>query len=42
MTSRLAVLNENTVRTKGIQITVYVIMSFIARVKYCCFYENMV
>ena len=42
LTSRENVLNENTVRTKGIQITLYFIMSSISLVKWCCFYENMV
>ena len=41
-TSRVNVLNENTVRTEGIQTTLYVIMSSISLGKYCFFYENMV
>jgi len=36
------VLNENTVRTEGIQVSLYFIMSSISLVKYCYFYENMV
>ena len=36
-TSRVNVLNENTVRTKGTQITLY-FMSFISLVRHCCFY----
>ena len=36
------VLNENTVRTEGIQTTLYFIMSFISLVRHCCFYYNMV
>ena len=36
-TSRVNVLNEHTVRTKGIQITLYFIMSSISLVRYCCF-----
>ena len=32
------VLNENTVRTEGIQITLYFIMSSISLVRHCCFY----
>ena len=36
------VLNENTVRTEGLQITLYFIMSSITLVRHCCFYENMV
>ena len=36
------VLNENTVRTVGIQITLYFIMSSISLVQYCCYYENRV
>ena len=41
--SRENVLNENTVRTEGIQITLYFI-SCISLVRHCCFYEekNMV
>jgi len=31
-----------TVRTEGIQITLYFIMSSISLVRHCCFYENMV
>ena len=42
LTSHVNVVNENTVRTEGIQITLYLIMSFISLVKYRCFYENMV
>jgi len=39
---RVNVLNENTVRTEGIQLTLYVIMSSISLVRHCCFYINMV
>ena len=35
-------LNENTVRTEGIQITLYFIMSSISLVRHCCFYQNMI
>ena len=35
-TSRENVLNENTVRTEGIQITLYFIMSYISLVRHCC------
>jgi len=38
-TSPENVLNENTVRTEGIQITLYVMSSL---VRHCCFYQNMV
>ena len=43
-TSRVDVLDENTDITKGIQITLYLIMSSIRLVKHCffVFYENMV
>jgi len=41
-TSRVHVLNENTVKTEGIQITLYFIMSSLSLVKYCFFNENMV
>ena len=41
-TSSVNVLNENTVRTEGIQITLYFIMSSISLVWHCCFYYNMV
>ena len=37
-TSRENALNENTVRTEGIQITLYFIMSSISLVRHCCFY----
>jgi len=37
-TSRENVLNENTVRTEGIQIIQYFIMSSISLVRHCCFY----
>jgi len=37
-TSRENVLNENTARTEGIQITLYFIMSSIFLVRHCCFY----
>ena len=40
--SREKVLNENTVRTKGIQTTLYFIMSSTSFVRHCCFYYNMV
>ena len=40
-TSHENVLNENTVRTEGIQITLYFIMSAISLVRHCCVYENM-
>jgi len=36
-TSRENVINENTVRTKVIQITLY-FMSFISLARQCCFY----
>ena len=36
-TSRVTVLNENTVRTEGIQITLYFKMSSISLVRQCCF-----
>ena len=42
MTALLLPLNENTVRTEGIQITLYFIMSSISLVKKCCVHENMV
>ena len=35
-TSRVNVLNEKTVRTEGIQITLYFIMSFVSLVRQCC------
>ena len=38
MTALLLV--ENTVRTKGIQITLYFIMSSISLVRHCCFYKK--
>jgi len=41
-TSRVNILNENTVKTEGIQITLYFMMSSISLVRHCCFYENMV
>jgi len=31
-----------TVRTEGIQITLYCIMSYISLVRHCCFYWTMV
>ena len=40
--SRVNVLNENTVRSEGIQITLYFIISSISIVRHCCYYENMV
>ena len=33
-------LNENTVRTEGVQITLYFITSSISLVKYCCFMKT--
>jgi len=41
-TSRVNVLSENTIRTEGIQFTLYFIMRSIYLVTYCCFYENIV
>jgi len=41
-TSRVNVLNKNTVRTEGIQITLYFTMSSISLVNIVVFYENMV
>jgi len=41
-TSCVNVLNEDTITTEGIQITLYFIMSSTSPVKNCCFYENMV
>ena len=41
-TSRVNILNENTVKTEGIQITLYFMVSSISLVRHCCFYENMV
>ena len=41
-TSRVNILNENTVKTEGIQIILYFMMSSISLVRHCCFYENMV
>ena len=35
-------LNKNIVRTEGIQIPLYLIMSSISLVRHCCFYLNMV
>ena len=35
------VLNDNTVRTEGIRINLYFIMSSIS-VRHCCIYQNMV
>jgi len=40
--SRENVLNENTVRAEGIQLTLYLIMSSISLVRHCCFYLNKV
>ena len=37
-TSRKNVLNENTVRTEGIQITLYLTLISISLVRHCCFY----
>jgi len=37
-TLRQNVLKENTVRTEGIQITLYVIMSYMSFVRHCRFY----
>ena len=37
-TSRENVLDENTVRTEGIQITLNVMMSSISLVRHCCLY----
>jgi len=37
-TSRVNVLNDNTVRTEGIQINLYFIMSYIYLVKHCLFF----
>ena len=34
----LNVLNKKTVRTEGILITLYLIMSSISLVRHCCFY----
>ena len=42
LTSPVNVLNKNSVRSEGIQITLYFIMSSISLVRHCCFYENMV
>ena len=39
-TTITTVLNENTVRTEGIQITLYFIMNSISLLNYCCFNEN--
>ena len=36
------VLKGNTVRTEGIQLTLYFIVSSISLCKYCCCYVNMV
>jgi len=41
-TSRENVLDDNTVRTEGIQITLYCIMSYISLVRQCCSNQNMV
>jgi len=41
-TSLVNVVNKNTVRTEGIKINLYFIMSSISLVKNCFFYENMV
>jgi len=35
--TRENILNEN-VRTEGIQITLYFLMSYISLVRHCCFY----
>jgi len=40
VTSGVNALNENTVRTEGIQITLDFIMSSIYLVKYCCFMKT--
>ena len=34
--------HKYTIRTKGIQITLYFIMSSVSLAEFCCFYENMV
>ena len=39
-TSRENVLNENTVRTEGTQISVYFIMSPVSIVRHCCFMKG--
>ena len=36
------VLTKNTVRTEGIQIPLYFIVSCMYLVQFCCCYENMV